>query len=557
MKEDAGTVRLRIGIAAKLAVCLLVSGAAILATLGYINLHLHRKQAQELILTSAERLSDIILQSTRHEMMRNDREALYNAIGDIGKEPGIQRIRIFNKEGRISFSTDAEEVGRVVDKQAEACYACHAQGVPLERLNRPDSARIFPDSQNHRVLGMIRPIRNEPGCASAACHAHPAGKKVLGVIDVHLSLAAVDQQSALQQSLIFWLSAGGILLLCAVSGGFVWAVLHRPIHDLIAGTHRVAGGDMSYRLVTASNDELGELARSFNRMTADLDEAHAEITRWNRELETRVEKKTEQLEQAYNCLAGSEKMASIGKLAATVAHEVNNPLFGILTYARLCLKELDKPEMDPAARERVLNQLRIIERESRRCGDIMKNLLTYARQAPQRRDLTDVNVIIDRAVTLVRHQFSLQEITLQVNLQPDLPQIVCDAGQVQQVVLILLANAAEATGTGGQIWLTTQAQDSRDVIIRVRDNGAGIPPQIRTHIFDAFFTTKEDQLRTGLGLAVAKSIVEQHGGLISVQSTPSQGAEFVVTLPAAADERTGVSPLAAAVGLTVAGERIG
>jgi two-component system NtrC family sensor kinase len=379
---------------------------------------------------------------------------------------------------------------------------------------------------------------------------------VLGVIDVHLSLEAVDQQSGVQQNLALWVSAGGILLLCGVSGWFVWKVLHRPIHDLIAGTKRVAGGDLSYRLEPSSNDELGELADSFNKMTAELAEAHAEITTWAQELENRVQKKGEELERAHNYLVGNEKMASLGKLAATVAHEVNNPLFGILTYSRLCLKELEKPDFDAATRDRMLRQLSTIERESRRCGDIIRNLLTYARQAPRKRERNDVNAIIDRAVTLTRHQFKLQNITLETGLQPDLPQIVCDAGQLQQVLIILLTNGAEATGEGGQLWLSDERADADHIAIRVRDNGGGIPPEILPHIFDPFFTTKEDKLRTGLGLAVAKSIVEQHGGVIVARSKPAQGAEFEVTLPIEARDTSEVNPLAAAAGAAPAGARI-
>ena len=528
--SDAVTGRLKIGIAAKLAVCLVIGATVILAALGYLNFRLHRKHSQELVLTSAERLSDIILQSTRHEMLRNDREALYESIGDIGKEPGIRRVRIFNKEGRISFSTEPSEVGRIVDKQAEACYACHALGVPLERLKRPDSSRTFSDGAGGRVLALIRPIRNEQTCSSAACHAHPPDQKVLGVIDVHLSLAAVDEQAAYQQSLLLWFSAGAVILLCGVSGWFVWAVVHRPIKALIAGTNRVAGGDLQHRIVSASSDELGELARSFNKMTAELEEAHAEITAWTQQLEGRVQRKSEELERAHNYLVGSEKMASIGKLAATVAHEVNNPLFGILTYARLSLKELDKPDIDATARQRMTEQLHIIERESRRCGDIIRNLLTYARQAPRRREPNDVNAIVDRAVALVRHKLKLQNIELEVSVAPALPQVVCDAGQVQQVALILLTNAAEATGDGGRISIATAPADD-GVQMVVTDDGGGIAPEILPQIFDPFFTTKEDQLRTGLGLAVAKSIVEQHGGMIQANSVPGQGAEFVVCLP--------------------------
>ena len=530
--HDAKLKLLRTGIAVKLAVCLLAGAAVILALFSALNLRLHQKHSRELILASAERLSDIILHSTRHEMMNNDRAALYSTIRDIGNEPGIQRVRIFNKEGRISFSTDAAEVGRVVDKATEACYACHAQGVPLERLDGPDSSRMFHDNQGQRVLAMIRPIRNEPSCASAACHVHPAERKVLGVIDVHLSLARVDAQSASQQQWLLWFSAGALVLLCLVSGWFVFVVVHRPIQALIRGTKRVATGDLDHRIDVQSKDELGQLAESFNKMTAELSEAHAEITGWAQQLEERVDRKTEELEKAHRFLLGSEKMAGIGKLAATVAHEVNNPLFGILTYARLCIRDAEKPELDTATRERMVTQLRTIERESRRCGDLIKNLLTYARQAPRKREPNDVNAAAERAMALVRHQMKLTGIDLIAELDPTLPPVSCDAAQVQQVALILLTNAAEATGEGGSVRISTAFdEDTDEVILTVSDDGGGIPPEVLPSIFDPFFTTKEDKLRTGLGLAVAKSIVEQHGGTIEAQSVPAQGATFAVRLP--------------------------
>ena len=162
-----------------------------------------------------------------------------------------------------------------------------------------------------------------------------------------------------------------------------------------------------------SEDELGELAASFNKMTEDLARAHAEITAWTRTLEDRVERKTQELEQAYTGLVASEKMASLGKLAATVAHEVNNPLFGILTYSRLVLKDLEEAELGlRRPRPQAVEQLRIIERESKRCGEIMKNLLAFARQSPPRRQPQDVNVLVRRALVLVRHQLELQGVEL-------------------------------------------------------------------------------------------------------------------------------------------------
>ena len=245
-----------------------------------------------------------------------------------------------------------------------------------------------------------------------------------------------------------------------VSVGFILLVVHRPVRDLIAGTKRVAAGNLGHRLTVHSADELGELAASFNRMTADLARAHAEITAWTRTLEARVEKKTTELEQAYTGLVVNEKMASLGKLAATVAHEVNNPLFGILTYSRLVLKQLEKDELTPAGKADAIEQLRIIERESKRCGEIMRNLLDFARQAPPRKQPQALNVLVGRALTLVRHQAALQGTELVQELAPDLPQCLCDADQVQQVILVLLVNALEAMPHGGRVEVVTQLDAS-------------------------------------------------------------------------------------------------
>ncbi len=166
---------------------------------------------------------------------------------------------------------------------------------------------------------------------------------------------------------------------------FIWVVVYRPVKELIDGTHRVAGGDLDYRLPVGSDDELGDLARSFNQMTAEVAGVQAKI-------EEEVRRKTAELESVHKTLLRSEKMASIGKLAATVAHEINNPLFGILTYAHLVLRGLLKHEFPE--RDEMADQLRTIERESKRCGDLVKNLLTFSRQAPSNREPNDLNTIV-------------------------------------------------------------------------------------------------------------------------------------------------------------------
>ena len=208
----AWRARFRVRLAIKLAVSLLVSTAALFALFGYLNLRLQRSQSQALVLQSADRISDLIQRSTRYQMLRNDREALYHVIHTIGSQPGIRRIRIFNEEGRIRFSTDPREVNTLVDKRAEACYACHSQQAPLARLERKDRSRIFTDPQGGRVLGLIRPIENEPACSNAPCHAHAPDRRILGVIDTDLSMSTVDAHIAAHQAQLVRFTAGAVLL---------------------------------------------------------------------------------------------------------------------------------------------------------------------------------------------------------------------------------------------------------------------------------------------------------------------------------------------------------
>ena len=439
--------KIRLGLAAKLAICVVASTAVFFASFGYLNLRMERSHSEDLIKQSAYRTADVILRSTHYEMLHNDRDALYNIIRELGSENGIRRIRLFNKEGRITLSTEAGELNTVVDKKAEACYGCHQQSAPLTKLNRTDRARRFTDKQGHSVLGVIQPVDNAPECSNAACHVHPAGQQVLGVIDANLSLDTVDEQMAQHQANLGYFLVGAIVLGSALAAGFIWIVVYRPVKKLIAGTHRVADGDLSYRLPVGSDDELGDLARSFNKMTAKVEGVQAEI-------EERVRRKTAELEKIHKTLLSSEKMASIGKLAATVAHEINNPLFGILTYAHLTLRGVQKLEFE--GRDEMAEQLQTIERESKRCGELVKSLLTFSRQAPSQREPQDLNTVVHRAVQLVKHKLDMQSIELKESLAEGLPAVECDGNQIQQVILVLMVNASEAMPKGGRLEVSTE-----------------------------------------------------------------------------------------------------
>jgi len=536
-------------LSAKLIALLLASLLIIFGLLGYLNVRLQRQHLEAATLASAERVSDVIRRSATYSMLHNDRESLYHMIQTMADEPGMIKVRIFDQQGRISFSTDASEVSRMVDKSAEACYGCHSQSQPLVRLNRPDRFRIYRNSGGHRVLGIVTPIENQPACSSAACHAHPASQQVLGVLDTNLSLTRTDAQLAQSnvRTLVYTITA--MLIVAALSWLFIVKVVAGPLRVLADGTKRLSKGDLGYQIEVTSQDELGDLARSFNAMSLQLRAANEEIVAWAKTLEDRVEQKTGELKKAYEHVLLVEKMASIGKMAAVVAHEINNPLAGILTYAKLLRKWIDRGEMKDQKLAEAAECLDLISGESRRCGDIVRNLLTFSRTAPMNVATTDLNAIVDRAVRLVGHQLEMAGIELQLDLDDDLPKVQCDSAQIEQVLLALIMNAIDAVPHGGNLWLRTRMTPANDgVEIEVRDDGTGISAEVLSHIFEPFQTTKERGHGVGLGLAISHSIVERHRGQIRVQSELGKGTTVTVTLPLDSVALGGVGFAAAAKG---------
>jgi len=530
--------RLSRSLSAKLIGSLLAMMVVIFALLGYANIRLQRQHLEEATLTSAERVSDVIKRSTTYYMLRNDREGLYHAIQTMADEPGMVKVRILDQEGRVSYSTDATEVSHVLDKTAEACYGCHNQAQPLARLNRPDRFRIYRNGGGHRVLGIITPIENQANCSNAACHAHPADQQVLGILDTNLSLAKADAQIAVSSARSLSYTAGAMLIVAVLSWLFVWREVGKPIQALEKGTEHLSQGELGYQIEAQSQDEVGDLARSFNGMSLQLRAANEEIVTWAKTLEDRVDEKTKELRSAHDHMLHVEKMASLGKMAAVVAHEVNNPLSGILTYAKLLRKWVESGQAGHDKREEAMQCLELIATESRRCGDLIKNLLSLSRTAPMNVQSTDLHAVMDRCLMLVRHQLDLGGIELQLNIAKDLPRVPCDPAQIEQVLIALIMNAIDAMPRGGNLWLDARlSDDESEIEIQVRDDGAGIAPDILPHIFEPFLTTKESGHGVGLGLAISRGIVERHNGRIEAKSELGRGTTFNISLPTQAADR--------------------
>jgi two-component system, NtrC family, sensor kinase len=526
--------RFTYSVSAKLIASLLTAMVAIFALLGYLNIQLHRKHLEAATLSAAERVSDLIKRSTNYEMLHNNREGLYHVMKTIAEEPGVAKVRIFDREGRITYSTDAAEVNHVVDKSEEACFHCHAQSQPLAHLNRPDRFRIYRNPSGGRVLGVINPIENQASCSNADCHAHPAEQRILGVLDTDMSLAKADMQLAESTRRMIIYTVFALVMIAAFSWIFVWRVVGVPIKTLEAGTERLSLGELGYQIDVHSRDEVGDLARSFNTMSLQLRDANGQVVAWTKTLEDRVARKSQELQRAHDHALRFEKMASIGKMAAVVAHEINNPLSGILTYAKLLRKWVERGEAANEKRAETAQCLELIAAESRRCGDLVKNLLTFSRTSAVNIQPSDVNAVIERALRLVQHQLELANIHLQLELAAHLPFALCDAPQIEQVILALVQNAIDAMPKGGNLWLVTRMSTAESEIeIEIRDDGMGIPQEILPQIFEPFLTTKESGHGVGLGLAISRSIIEQHNGKIEVQSEVGKGTRFNLALPVA------------------------
>jgi two-component system NtrC family sensor kinase len=513
---------------------MIVVGTASLLCMGafaWLSITTQRNRLIAQVIQGASQFSDTVKRSTRHAMLENKWEMAHNIMESIGKQEGVAKVRIFNKEGMILFSTEPMETGKVVDKQAESCYACHAAEQPLERLMLPERSRIFRAQAGGRILGMITPIYNEPGCSANSCHAHLPVKRVLGVLDIGLSLTRVDTEVAAMTRKTVIFAGGMTLFIMSILGFLLQRSVIRPVRDLVKGQQRVARGDLDYLIPVHTEDEIGSLAVSFNTMTSALQRTRAELAMLVETLEERVEERTKALQEAQAQLIQSEKLASLGKLSASIAHEINNPLAGILTYVKLAVRKLRNGSPDQDTLGAIVKSLGLVERETGRCATIVRNLLDFARQREPSFEDMDLNAAVSEALSLLLHRMDMQGITLEKSLG-DLPAVRADFGQLRQAFVNIALNACEAMENGGTLAVTSRFLPARGIVeVEFTDTGSGISPERLSKIFEPFFTTKKKG--TGLGLSVVYGMVERHGGKLEVRSQAGQGTSVVVQLPEA------------------------
>ena len=300
----------------------------------------------------------------------------------------------------------------------------------------------------------------------------------------------------------------------------------KPLKELIIATKEAAKGYLSHRVQIKSQDEIGQLAASFNQMMIDLENLTRNYQALNRTLEDKVREKTRALKEAQDQLVQSEKLSSLGKMAAGVAHEINNPLTSILINSHLLAEKLGKDD-------RYSENLELIIEETTRCNTIVSDLLHFSRQTQAIKELVDVNHVIEKVLLLLKNQILLRNVKVKTYLDKNVAKIIIDKNKIEQVFTNVILNALDAMpeNKGGELSIESKiSKDDRYLEIQFQDDGCGIPKESIGKIFDPFFTTKGTK-GTGLGLSLTYGIVQQHRGKIDFQSEEGKGTTVTISLP--------------------------
>jgi len=426
-----------------------------------------------------------------------------------GKDTGTATI--FQGDLRISTNVKTEK-----DQRAIGTRVSEEVGNAVLEEGREWVDRAF--VVNDWYITAYQPIKNIKG-------------EIIGILYVGtLEAPYIDVRNKLVLSFV------GIALLCLflvlIMYLFITTGITHPLRDMVVATEKIAQGDLSHEVKVQSRDEIGHLAISFNQMVKNLKNAHQELREWGITLEKRVAERTEALQKAQYQLIQSEKLASLGKLAAVVAHEINNPLAGVLTYIKLLLKITVKEPFPLARVKEMRGYLSLMDKEMDRVTRIVKDLLTFARQSKPRIENTDVNTILEKSLSLLENKIKLQNIKLNVSLDSTLPLVPCDFSQIQQALMNIIINGTEAMPDKGELTIKSHHLPEDEFIeIEISDTGTGIPEDHLLKVFDPFFTTKDAGKGVGLGLSIAYGIVNEHKGSIEVKSKAGKGTTFIIKLP--------------------------
>lgn len=516
-------MKIRISLIAKITFATSLILLVFMGLLDNINLRTFRKLMIDYAVSNAEEVADVINQSAYDAMLKNDKTSLYHMIGRIAESENIEHIRLIDKKGTVVFSNIREEIGSVIGKHADECVMCHSSTSPGKSTPSMNRSRIIMTRSGKEALGFTKAIYNQSACFSASCHFHNKRDTVLGLLDISISLEMLRQKTREYRLVFVILTCMLLMLFGMLIIALIYYLVDVPVRMLVRHSALVASGDLESRVPVSSRDELGELSEAVNDMTESLGRADKELKGWADSLENKVEERSREIMRMEEQLRRSEKLASLGTLAAGVAHEINNPLTGILLYASII--NSDK-RLDPS----LLPDVERVITETQRCAGIVKNLLEFSRESSPEKEVIALSAILDEVATFFHKLPDFNTIVISKNYGDDLPRISVDPNQIRQVFMNLVINAGHAMPKGGDLEMSTYwSPDRKYVCAGIKDTGDGIPEENIARIFDPFFTTRSNG--TGLGLSISYGIIENNGGKIEVKSRVCEGTTFVVMLP--------------------------
>lgn len=443
-----------------------------------------------------------ILLNRNYEIVDSVKETVYKGEKYKGRDKGTATI--FQHDLRISTNVKNENGERAIGTRVskEVNMAVLVEGKPWI-----DRAFVV----NDWYITAYEPIKN-------------INDKIIGILYVGmLEKPYIDITERVMMTFTIMAILSVILLLAILY--FATTKITNPLKKMVIATQVISKGDLAHRVKVNSKDEIGYLAESFNQMTENLETANEKLIEWGKTLEKKVEERTIELREMQAHLIQSEKLASLGKLAAGIAHEINNPLGGILIYSNLLLE--DTGEKSPH-----YENLKKIVKETSRCKNIVKGLLEFARPKEPEMSLININEIVESSLAIMERQTLFQNIKIKKTYASDLPKIVADSAQLQQVFVNIILNAAEAMDGNGRLTLSTSLnEDDSYMEVQFSDTGHGIKEEDKKRLFEPFFSTKEVGKGTGLGLAISYSIMQKHKGTIAVDSQIGKGSTFTVRLP--------------------------
>ncbi|MDA3893375.1 MAG: ATP-binding protein [Salinivirgaceae bacterium] len=531
-------LRFRSSIFGRVIYTITILSIILFVSFGSIFRYVYREHLNTVIRQSGNNVGSMVEGALYYSMLMNDKGALQSTIDNINTISGIDEVNMYDQAEELVYSSYVPDSIHLGNPECKTCHAdiksmFHPKEKSYSIVDIKSACLMNKTPKGHRQLLIRKPILNEPSCYTSSCHAHNAKEKELGSLIIKMSLTDLDSAIKRSSTEFFLLATLTTILLVLFLFLFTRRKIKMPLHSIIVASEAVANGDKTTRLEITPNllDDMRLVSEAFNNMLDNLHSANTELKNWSQQLEYKVQKKSEKLVEIQKELIHIERIASLGKLSSSVAHEINNPLSGVLTYTKLVYKLLDKLDIEPVSKESMLKYLKVIETETKRCGDIVKSLLDFSRKDTENFEKGQLHKILKNAYDLMSHQLKISNINFYTDFLAENDIISCRENQIKQACIAILVNASEAVSENGEIMIRTSNPDNDHIKFEISDNGVGIDPEDIPHIFEPFFSAKQKVSGVGLGLAIVHGIIQNHKGKIEIDSEIGEHTTISIILP--------------------------